>query len=582
MEGERKRITDGFATMERGVMEGRVPTLLSPNQVSRAINTTFRRGFPRNRPPYTQFPLRFEDDEQAEWWATHNVQGRYTYHAPGGMTYPIYSVGGRIFKVDVERPSGINVMELTRADDWNPAVRRHVWMEQAEQYLFIQDGQSVPFIYDGSTLRRSMLGAPRYEIPVGTAMAYGFGRLVVVRPHRRSYVIGDIVHGGTEVYQFTEDNYLNEGGDVTVPIPGEITAVKIISQIDRSTGQGDLMVFTSFGAASARIGEKRSEWKNIQFQLVAMLAAGATSQNSTVLANGDLFFRAKDGIRSVAMTRSEFQNSWSKNPLSREMSVTLGFDTPWLFDFCEATVFDNRLLMLCNQAPLVNGCFHRGLVALDFDLLSSMSEKTPPAYDGLWRGQFTSLMSGDFSTGERCFMTQRNSDGENELWELLKEGVNDDGVPIEWIIEGPSMLKVGFGLRHLQGGDISLMGIIGPLTVQVDYKSDHAPCFNPWYTFSVCAKTRVCDPAEPCVQPINYQPQYRTKKRFPQPPDECSPSDNKPFRDGVEFQPRVTLTGHGAISVFRLHATEIEEPVGEIDGCAPEGDCREEVCCPTE
>lgn len=570
---ERKRIAGGFYTLESGVMEGLNSTLIKPNQAARLINTTVRGGFPTTRPPYKRFPLKFQDGEQLDWFKNHNVQGRHIYRSPVGMPSVIVSVGGRIFKIDVTKPQNTNVIELTPVGDANPSVRPHVWMEQAEKYLVIQDGQSIPLIYDGATCRRSSLGDPNYEVPVGTAMVYGLGRLVVVRPHRRSYVIGDIVHGGTEVIQFTEENYLNEGGDVTVPIQGEITAVKITAQIDRSTGQGDLIVFTSYGAVSARIGENRSTWKNIQFQLVAMLGAGATSQNSVSLANGDLFLRARDGIRSLAMAQRQFQTSWSNTPLSREMNKTLSFDSPILLDFCESALFDNRMLVLCNQSPLPDGCYHRGIIALDFDIVSGMAEKLPPVYDGLWKGlRVTAIVSGEFPSGERCFVFHRNDDDENELWELFKDGVMDNDVNrIEWIIEGPNMLKEGstpMSLKQLQTGDISLEGIIGTVNVSVQFRPDASACWTDWHSFEVCAKTRSCD--GDCSQPVTYREQYRTKKRFPQPPDDCDVSDNKPARNGFEFQPRIVITGKCSVSAFRMFGTEIAEPLGEIDGCAVE------------
>lgn len=570
---ERKRLADGFSLLSRGVNEGQNPALLSPAECARAINATFRGGFASTRPPFMRFPLSFQDFDTAEWFRTHNVQGQYLYRPPVGNPAVVVSVGGRIFRIDVTKPRNVNVQELVPPDGYNPSNRPHVWMVQAEQWLIIQDGQSAPILYDGAVVRRSQIGAPAYEVPVGTAMEYGLGRLIVVRPNRRSYIIGDIVHGGTEVIQFTENNYLNEGGDVTVPIQGEITSVKILAQIDRSTGQGDLVVFTPYGATSARIGEPRETWKNIQFQLVALLANGATSHNSVTMANGDLFFRSLDGIRSLAMARREFQTSWATTPLSREINQTLSFDTRRLLDFCSAAVFDNRLLVLCNQVPVTNGCYHRGMAVLDFDLISSMSEKQPPAYDGLWTGlNFTGIVSGEFPTGERCFVFHRNSDGENEMWELLKDGTHDNGVqPIQMIIEGRSMLRDDpalMGLKMLQTGDISLENIVGTVNVGIEFRPDQSPCWTPWHSFEVCAMTRSCDGA--CVNPSTFRPQYRTKQRFPQPPDDCDGSDNKPVRHGFEFQPRITITGNAEIRNFRLSASSIDEPNMAVDGCTPE------------
>jgi hypothetical protein len=567
-EVEKRRLLDGFKTLEAGTQEGKSPSLLGNNQCARAFNTTFRGGYATCRPPYKKFILRFQNAEQRDWFLTHNVQGRHIYRSPLGSITIIVSIGGRIFKIDPKKTSSMNVVELTPTGDANPMRRPHVWMEQAENYLIIQDGQSTPLIYDGAVCRRSSLGDPQYEVPVGCMMAYGLGRLVVVRPHRRSYVIGDIVHGGTEVIQFTEDNYLNEGGDIVVPLPGEITSVKFTAQIDRSTGQGDLVVSTQYGACTARVGEKRETWKDIPFQMVAMLGFGFLSQNSTTVCNGDIFFRATDGIRSLAMWRQGFQSSWDMTPISREISKTLSFDSPSLLGFCESVLFDNRLLTLCNQSPLPNGCYHRGIAVLDFDLISGMSEKTAPAYDGLWTGlNATAIVAGDFGSGDRCFIFHRNADGENELWELLKSGNYDDGVnPIVWTIEGMTMLRMGAtpqSLKQLNTGDISYEGAYGIVHTLIQFKPDQAPCWTTWHEFTICAKTRVCDGS--CSQPITYLPQYRTKKRFPQPPDTCNTSDNKRVRFGFEFQPRITITGKAVINTFRMSATEITE---NLDGCA--------------
>ncbi len=572
----RKRLVDGFSTLQGGVDEGKSPSLLATGEAfsgstaARLINGTVRGGFLTNRPPFQKIKLHFESGEDCHWFRTHNVQGREFYHS-ATKTFLIVSIGGRIYRIDPSLTNAVNVSNIGIPGDDDPSIRPHAWMVQAEKYLIIQDGQSTPLIYDGASMRRASTGAPTLEVPVGTAMAYGLGRLIVVLPHRRAYIIGDLVHGGTEVIQFTEDSYLNEGGSVNVPIPGEITAVKIIAQLDRSVGQGDLMVFTRFGAASARIGADRATWKQIQFQSVVLLGMGATSQESIVLVNGDMFYRRPDGLGSLAMTRREFQQSWATTPISNEVQWTLSFDTDRLTSFCQATLFDNRLLLLCNQTPLTNGCLHRGMVALDFDLITGMAQKLAPAYDGLWGGlNFTALIAGDFSGTERCFvMHRRASDGRNELWELLKTGHLDDGKQrIQWTVESPAVLKGGStqqSLKKLDGGDISMEAMRGPVDWTVQFRPDQAPCWFDWHRGSACATVADC---AGCPQPV--QPQYRTKKRFPQPPDGCSVADNKPSRMGYEFQGRITIQGGATLRMMRLTATEFEEPLGEIDGCALE------------
>lgn len=569
---EQGRLVDGFSTLTEGVNEGVRPSLLagaepfSANRAARLINATVRGGFATCRPPWLKFPLYFQDADDMAWFQEHNVQGRERYVTPYGSVI-IVSIGGRIYRIDPAVTNAPNVLDLTIPGDPNPSVRRHAWMTQAEQYLIIQDGQSLPLIYDGSLLRRSRVGPPNYEVPVGTAMAYGLGRLVVVLATRRAYAVGDIVNGGTEVVQFTEDNYLAEGGTINVPIPGDITAVKVLAQLDRSVGQGDLMVFTRSGAASARIGEQRETWKNIQFQHVALLGAGATSQNSVTLVNGDLFMRSADGIRSLAMSQRLFESSWSNTPLSREVTRTLSFDTGHLLEYAESVLFDNRLLMLCNQAPLPDGCAHRGIVALDFDLISSMKEKLPPAYDGLWIGlNLYSILAGDFSGTDRCFGFHRNASGFNELWELKTTGYLDNNVNrIPWIIEGPALLKMGStpqSLKRLTAGDVSLEELQGNVDVAMQFRPDQAPCWVTWKTLRFCAKTEDCSGC-----PLPYQPQYRAKRRFGEPPDVCQGGDNKPARLGFQFQPRLTITGKAVLHALRLACTEMSE---NLVGCDDE------------
>jgi hypothetical protein len=59
--------------------------------------------------------------------------------------------------------------------------------------------------------------------------------------------------------------------------------------------------------------------------------------------------------------------------------------------------------------------------------------------------------------------------------------------------------------------------------------------------------------------------QYRTKKRFPQPTDDCETSDNKPARYGMELQARLQWTGNATVNALRVHAFDTPE---ETTGCA--------------
>lgn len=570
-----KRLSAGFTSLEGGADSGANPSTLRDNQVAYAINVTFRNGYAQTRPRVMQTILTFEDADTRTWFESHHVQGAEYYEASSGNNLILASVGGRIFKID-PFITGVNIWDITV--DANPELRPHAWFKQAEQYMVIQDGQSIPLIFDGSILRRSMPGPPNYEVPIGTVMEYGLGRLVVARPTGRSYVIGDLVNSGKEVIQFTETTFLAEGGDIFIPIPGRITAMRIIAVLDNSTGQGDLIVHTSEGAVSARIGELRTTWKDIPFQRIAQLKNGAKSQASTTLVNGDMFYRSKDGLRSLAMSQRNFVTSWVNTPISREANSILTSDTQRFLSYSSAVLFDNRVLLTVTPTYNFGRVYHRGLLVLDFDLISSLTQKLPPAYDLLWTGlQPTALVVGEFQDEEQCFALHYNN-GVNELWRITKEvGDDNDETPVSCVVETRSMNhQTPMMLKKLDSGDIFVDNIRGTVAFDVKYRPDQYPCWFDWHSWSICQTTNDCSLTNGCLPLLDKKPGYRARMILPQPSDECDMVGDKPSRIGYEFQSRIAWTGVARIKGWRQHAYDQQE---SPNGCVTDEECRVKECC---
>ena len=157
------------------------------------------------------------------------------------------------------------------------------------------------------------------------------------------------------------------------------------------------------------------------------------SHHSTELINGDVFFRSRDGIRSVIQAVRDFQ-TLGNTPMSREMYRVLKYDDLAYLKYVSGVLFNNRYLMTSQSDPDDDdGIAFNGLVALDFDLISGISGKSPPAYDGFWKlkvtrdsveheMKFMQLVVGRFDEIERCMAFVRNNDGDTEMWELT----NDD------------------------------------------------------------------------------------------------------------------------------------------------------------
>jgi hypothetical protein len=576
-----KRITDGITNVLRGVNSGADPSLIGRNQLAFATNMTMRGGFAGTRPGRRKDTLDFQSDSSAEsLWADGLFQGAHYFQPIStGEGQIVVSISGRLFLI---RPAqyaawSAKVQEITITNDANSPVLEQAFMEQAEDFLIVQDGQSKALIYDGAKSRR----ANSDEIPIGTVMAYGLGRLWVA--NGREYVAGDIVGGpsGTSSYsyrdavlKFTENTYLNEGGAFIVPLQsGLITGMEFNANLDTTLGQGELIVSTEQAVFAVNVPADRTQWKNLQIPLqrVAAMPYGATGDRCIVNVNGDTFYRSLDGIRSLVFARREF-GTWGNLPVSREVQRILIDNDKKLFGFCSGVQFDNRLLMLVSPARDVDhGIYHRGCVALDFDLLSGLDGKAPPAYDGLWTGlNILQVVKGMFDGKERCFFFVLNSTGGIELWEQTTEEWADrptatSKTPIVGAWETPLFdFQDPFGRKRLETADLWIDNLRDSVTFTVKYRPDEYPLWIDWRSWTECADVSNCTLA--CTPPAIKQPQYRSRMRLPRPSFACEQALEKNVSVAYKYQARVEFSGAMRLKAMRLHAEEVQE--------FPQGECR--------
>ena len=127
---------------------------------------------------------------------------------------------------------------------------QEVWFAQVNNFLVIQDGISQPIILDSLNAR---LAIPNQEVPIGTIMTYGAGRLWVVSPDFRSFEASDIdlQNDPSNALQFTEDQYFGDGGAFVLPGNfGNITGMSFSAIKDPGSAFGDLIVIAERGAAT--------------------------------------------------------------------------------------------------------------------------------------------------------------------------------------------------------------------------------------------------------------------------------------------------------------------------------------------
>ena len=133
------------------------------------------------------------------------LQSAVAFSPHNGEDCIMAMIGGRLFKI-VPRVNTCKVVEVLiegvrAADQLTNAVRNLrnqnnlpiAYMVQADKWLIAQDGSSLPIIYDGTKARRSITTGTvdETEIPVGTIMAYGMGRLCVI-VNDRDVAFGDL------------------------------------------------------------------------------------------------------------------------------------------------------------------------------------------------------------------------------------------------------------------------------------------------------------------------------------------------------------------------------------------------------
>ena len=615
MINDRERISDGFTTLQGGMDSGKSPALLKPTECSYSENVSFRGGFAKTRPAFKKLTITGDVGDNTSTPVTkgflnQKFQGSHWFTTDQDEGYIIAVAGGMIYKIEPPLVEGASWVctDITNGITLRSRPER-VWMVQAKEnslknYLIIQDGVSVPVIYDPiGGVRRS--DTDNNEVPMGSGpMAYGHGRLWVAQGS--NFVAGDIANGATGVLKFTENEYIIGGGAFRVPLgSGDVTAMKFTHAPNTSIGQGELVVFTQNGAVSITVPADRYDWFATAdpAQRVVLINNGSMSQFSTDLANGDILFRAKDGIRSLISAIRDF-SQYGNTPISREVNRVLSLDDPKFFKYTSGVLFDNRYLLTTNtRQDQDKGVGFKGLVVLDFDLISGMGESSKPAYDGYWQLDVTRTLSGastkvniewmQLVTGmvdsvEHCICfgrqqstrvgTTDHDTGDTEMWSLQrgdsKQIADEDGTTENSITSEVETASYNFGVpggaKKLETADLWVDNVTGGVVSFSSYfHPDQYPAWISWQDWSINAAYKDChndSTNTACLDVNTYLPQYRPRMSIGEPPAGVVDSVGSTYNYGFEFAARIKWTGRARLKMLRLNARNVPEvPYADVD-----------------
>jgi hypothetical protein len=544
-----------------GINSAFQPDQIGQNQAAWAANITIREGKPRTR------DYKFI---QRATLPKGLVQGVGYFSVQGGSF--IASIWGQLWRILI---SGNNFDVVPIPLPWrNSDTIRQVWMCETSGSFLVQDGQSAPIIFDGASARRSNIF--NNEVPVGTAMAYGNGRLAVV-VDRNQVQAGNIT---TNLFQselqFTETTYLSGGGSFF--FPQGVAALSFLPVNNTDTGLGSLIVFGNRFVNSLRLDiTARELWDQIPgFEQVILPRIGAAGQQCITGVNQDIYWRDTNG--NIWSLRSAQWDALSPGnaPVSREVARVVDYETSPLIQYSSGIFFDNRLMFLASPFMNIYGNPSFGdIISLDAAALATMRGKAPPAYDGVAEGlNFTTIVEGEIDNQDRAFVVSTDDDGENRLWEIVPAAENDawymstgssNAYTATAAMEQQSVTsyletrRYDFGMpgirKQIVRVDLWPTQIQDGVTITVYWRADNRTQWQKWGTVFVCAQM-----TNENNEWYNLAQQERGRIKTLTAPDVIDVIDQQRADMGFGFQVRIEWEGYMLLDRIKVWAkTDIAE-----------------------
>lgn len=420
------------------------------------------------------------------------------------------------------------------------------------------------------------------ELPAAGPMDYYMGRIWYATKDLRTYCAGDIVRGvwGTAPFRFrdsilhvTENPLATAGDGFQVPSNGgNINAITHPANLDAALGQGRLTLLCEKSLYQLTVPVDRSAWQSVDndnapLQTEVMTGSGTLAERSTVSHNGDLFYQGADNsVRSFSMAVRYF-GTWGNLAISSNVDRALKRNDMSLMRFASSIVFDNRLLQTAMPISTVNGVAFQGILALDFDIISNLQEKKPPAWDGMYDGlNVLQLFRGSFGGKERAFAAVAEPDNSIAIYEFEPTEKTDtvvDARRITWYVETAAYtFGKEFELKKLDGGEIWIDRVSGTVDVEVYYRPDADVCWRFWHKDQFCSAADTCEDADTPICGSELQQHgegYNFTLMLPKPPMvNCAVQSGRPLDQGYQFQAKIVLKGFCRIRGVIMYATAME------------------------
>ncbi len=583
------RDVDGQYSFENGVFGDRIRTIASPqlpNGIPRTglswlVNGTVRGGGVTQRTGWNPVV-------QNAPWPVATFQGAFMLERDFANPYIVLAIGGDLWRVRVDTDNSVDNLSATFGLSMPPTVPHAYFAEAAGLFLVWQAGDLItnPIFFwdDGATLigmRRSngFIGVNNAanQIPPATSMDFSNQRLWYTIVQR--YIAGDINQSrvsGTAPFDYrdatlavTENPVASAGDAFSVPTSaGNIRALAHTSNLDDALGESPLFIFTRKAVYACTAPITRNDWTKatldlMPLQRVILKAGGTYADRSVVAVNGDLFFNSNPNgdIRSLTMAVRNF-TQWGQVPISRQENRIIQFNDRALLRECSGCQFDNRLLEATRPETTPVGVACSSILPLDFDIIATLQERQPPAWEGHQQGILVlQLLAGDFGGRERAFaVVWSQVHAAIEIWELTSDSRFDNANRIETTIEFPAYTWGNQNqLWELDAVEFEMSKMLGTVEFRIEYRPDHFPCWLPWRSWKVCTAANctelIDDPCANTGYPVEvFCESFRSTMLVPKPPPVCIKASARPSNIAFQHQVKLTFKGYCEINSIRAYA----------------------------
>lgn len=407
-----------------------------------SVNMSYRGNLASTRPPIEYMDQEFSINDGEDTFKYGNVSGVFGYLGTTNLTqsYLILAIGDSIFCGLVSGGS-IRWRRLYKGIDpkWQMS-----FFCQHDNFLIWQNGKDLPLYWDGiSTTMQYCKDAPGVEtpMPIGNIMVAAHGRIFLATEENIVFASNHAYSNnlaGYGIFNWTETTYFTDGDGFGAPSAfGRIMGGAVMKKIPDPNAHGPVIFFLENGAFAIEASIPRVQWlNNPNIQQIVLTGRGCSSPVSVVSANGDIWYRCNDKTISSFKSELASEERWKNKSLSREVINFTDYDSETTLTFSPGIFVDNRLLIGVgsrNEVPSSDEFgYHRyctGMVVLDLDAGSSVSERQPYTWQGLWTGPRVTGGAEVIVGGEKVgFILSFDSDGVNRVYKV-GTGVKNDRVP---------------------------------------------------------------------------------------------------------------------------------------------------------